>query len=225
MPIISLETIKTLCFHCTHTSRNSMASNSKLHCFLFLFPLLLNLCSSSSTDPPTPKPTVFEILPKYGLPSGLLPDSVINYTLSEDGKFEVNLKKACYIQFDYLVYYEKKISGKLSIGSITDLKGIQVQRFFFLWFDVDEISVDLPPSGSIYFTVGIINKKLDVDQFLTVRSCKDKAVSLRQVVQVECCLSFLGDCGVSGFERFLLELLFDYSHVVNWILLSGLGRY
>ncbi|KAK6119927.1 hypothetical protein DH2020_046330 [Rehmannia glutinosa] len=140
-----------------------MAPNSKLHCFLLLFPLL-NLCSSSTaTSPPTPNPTVYEILPKYGLPSGLLPDSVTNYTLSEDGKFE--------------------ISGKLSIGSITDLKGIQVQRLFFLWFDVDEIRVDLPPSDSIYFTVGIINKKLDVDQFLTVRSCKDKAVSLRQVVQ------------------------------------------
>ncbi|KAK6163753.1 hypothetical protein DH2020_000617 [Rehmannia glutinosa] len=160
-----------------------MAPNSKLHCFLLLFPLL-NLCSSSTaTSPPTPNPTVYEILPKYGLPSGLLPDSVTNYTLSEDGKFEVTLEKPCYIEFDYTVYYEKKISGKLSIGSITDLKGIQVQRLFFLWFDVDEIRVDLPPSDSIYFTVGIINKKLDVDQFLTVRSCKDKAVSLRQVVQ------------------------------------------
>ncbi|KAI3450883.1 hypothetical protein Pfo_007548 [Paulownia fortunei] len=164
-----------------------MAANSKFHYLLLLFPLL-NLSSSSQvstpTAPPTPKPTVYEILQKYGLPSGLLPDSVTNYTLSEDGKFEVTLQKPCYIQFDYLVYYEKKISGKLSIGSITDLKGIQVQRFFFLWFDVDEIRVDLPPSDSIYFTVGIINKKLDVDQFLTVRSCKDKAVTLRQVVQL-----------------------------------------
>ncbi|ONH97251.1 hypothetical protein PRUPE_7G179800 [Prunus persica] len=30
---------------------------------------------------------------------------------------------------------------------------------------MDEIRVDLPPSYSIYFMVGIINKKLDVDQF------------------------------------------------------------
>ncbi|KAL3850398.1 hypothetical protein ACJIZ3_012280 [Penstemon smallii] len=153
-----------------------MAFNPKpLYCsILLLFPFLI-VCSSSSDTP-----TVYEILPKFGLPSGLLPDSVTNYTLTEDGNFEVFLQKACYIEFDYEVYYEKKITGKLNIGSITNLKGIQVQRFFFLWFDVDEIRVDLPPSNSIYFTVGIINKKLDVDQFSTVRSCKDKALTLRQ---------------------------------------------
>ncbi|KAG8387351.1 hypothetical protein BUALT_Bualt02G0012400 [Buddleja alternifolia] len=167
-----------------------MASKSKLHFSLLLIFSLLNLCSSSSqlstttTPPPPPKPTVYEILPKYGLPSGLLPDSVTDYTLSDDGKFEVHLKKSCYIEFDYTVYYEKKITGKLSLGSISDLKGIQVQRFYILWFDVDEIRVDLPPSDSIYFTVGIINKKLDVDQFLAVRSCKDKAVNLKQVVEL-----------------------------------------
>ncbi|CAI9756988.1 unnamed protein product [Fraxinus pennsylvanica] len=97
-------------------------------------------------------------------PDSLLPDSVTSYTLSDDGKFVVNLKKACYIQFDYLVYYEKKITGKLSIGSISNLKGIQV-KMFFLWFDVDKIKVDLLPFDSIYFTVGFINKELDVDQF------------------------------------------------------------
>ncbi|KAL0436136.1 UNVERIFIED_CONTAM: hypothetical protein Sradi_0321500 [Sesamum radiatum] len=162
-------------------------SISKLHCFFLVFSLL-TLCSYalllSPTTPPSPKPTVYDLLPKYALPSGLLPDSVLDYTLSDDGQFEVTLPNPCYIQFDYLVYYDKKITGKLSIGSITDLKGIQVQRFYFLWFDVDEIRVDLPPSDSIYFTVGIINKKLDMDQFLTVRSCKDKAVTLREVVEL-----------------------------------------
>ncbi|KAL0369385.1 UNVERIFIED_CONTAM: hypothetical protein Sangu_0256600 [Sesamum angustifolium] len=147
-----------------------------------LHPLLLRP-SLVPTAPPAPKPTVYDLLPKYGLPSGLLPDSVLDYTLSQDGEFEVTLQKPCYIDFDYLVYYDKKITGKLNLGSITDLKGIQVQRFYFLWFDVDEIRVDLPPSDSIYFTVGIINKKLDVDQFLTVRSCKDKALTLREVLQ------------------------------------------
>ncbi|KAL3519028.1 hypothetical protein ACH5RR_021617 [Cinchona calisaya] len=156
-----------------------------------LLPLTLLILSSSvlifsaSGDPSAP--TVYEILPEYGLPSGLLPDSVTSYNLSEDGSFEVHLKKTCYVQFDYLVYYEMKITGKLSIGSITKLKGIQVQRFLF-WFNVDEIRVDLPPSDNIYFTVGIINKKLDVDQFKTVHSCRDEANnkgnSLRNVFQL-----------------------------------------
>ncbi|CAL0329669.1 unnamed protein product [Lupinus luteus] len=132
---------------------------------------------STATPPPNNKPTVFELLPLYGLPAGLLPSTVTDYTLSDDdGHFVVVLDKPCYVQFDYLVYYDKTVSGKLSYGSITDLNGIQVERFF-LWLNVDEIRVDLPPSNSIYFQVGLINKKLSVDQFKTVHSCRDSITS------------------------------------------------
>ena len=123
-----------------------------------------------SLSPSDSPPTVFDILPKFGLPSGLLPDSVVNYTLAEDGRFAVELEGPCYVEFDYLVYYDKTITGKLSYGSITELEGIEVRRFL-IWFDVNEIRVDLPPSDSIYFQVGFINKKLDVDQFKVVRTC------------------------------------------------------
>ncbi|XP_073291523.1 uncharacterized protein [Primulina huaijiensis] len=163
----------------THPEKSMASKIPKLFIFFFIFHHLIT-CSSSFPTASNPEPTVYELLPKYGLPSGLLPDSVTNYTLDQDGNFEVNLKKPCYIKFEYTVYYEKKITGKLSIGSITDLKGIEVQSFFF-WFNVGEIKVDLPPSHSIYFSVGIIDKKLDVDQFLTVRSCKDKAFTLKQL--------------------------------------------
>ncbi|KAL5765233.1 hypothetical protein ACOSP7_017516 [Xanthoceras sorbifolium] len=141
--------------------------------FVFVLCLLGPSLSLPSDENP---PTVFDILPKFGLPPGLLPNSVTDYTLHDDGRFVVVLSGPCYVQFDYLVYYEKTISGKLGYGSITDLNGIQVQRFF-LWFDVDEIKVDLPPSDSIYFQVGLINKKLDVGQFKTVHSCRDDKVS------------------------------------------------
>ncbi|KAB1220990.1 hypothetical protein CJ030_MR3G021773 [Morella rubra] len=135
--------------------------------FLSIFTIpLLSLADSDTT--------VYEMLPQFGLPSGLLPDSVVNYTFSSsDGRFVVSLANPCYVKFDYMVYYDKTITGKLSYGSITGLKGIQVQRFL-LWLDVDEIRVDLPPSGSIYFQVGFINKKLDVSQFQTVHSCRNE---------------------------------------------------
>ncbi|XP_051113243.1 uncharacterized protein LOC127239230 isoform X1 [Andrographis paniculata] len=174
---------------CKSKKRKAMAiviafASKLCYCFLLLLFSLLAVSSSfqEPAPPSPPSPSVYEILPLYGLPRGLLPDSVVSYTLADDGRFEVTLEKECYIEFDYLVYYDKKISGVLNLGSITDLKGIQVQRFYFLWFNVDEIKVDLPPSDSIYFKVGIISKELDVDQFLTVRSCRDKAVSLRQPV-------------------------------------------
>ncbi|KAJ1426083.1 hypothetical protein SESBI_10467 [Sesbania bispinosa] len=133
--------------------------------------IIMTILTLSSLTISTAKETVYELLPKYGLPSGLLPNTVTDYTLSDDGRFVVVLEKPCYVKFDYLVYYESTITGKLSYGSITNLKGIQVQSLF-IWFNVDEIRVDLPPSNNIYFTVGIINKKLNVDQFKTVRSCR-----------------------------------------------------
>jgi hypothetical protein len=147
-----------------------------LMALLLVFFLFMVTGATSSSDPPPP--SVYELLPKFGLPSGLLPDTVTNYTLSDDGRFVVVLPGPCYVPFEYTVYYEGKITGKLSYGSITDLKGIQVQRFFYLWFDVDEIKVDLPPSDSIYFQVGLINKRLDVRQFKTVHSCRAKSSSL-----------------------------------------------
>ncbi|WCJ28870.1 hypothetical protein M5689_010540 [Euphorbia peplus] len=141
-------------------------------------PIFLSLLSLLSLSTPTlslsnnSSISVYEILPKYGLPSGLLPSSVANYSLSDDGRFVVVLEKPCYIQFDYLVYYDTQITGKLNYGVISDLDGIEVKKFF-MWLGVDEIKVDLPPSDSIYFKVGIINRKLDKDQFETVHTCRD----------------------------------------------------
>ncbi|CAN1141184.1 hypothetical protein LINPERPRIM_LOCUS25325, partial [Linum perenne] len=82
----------------------------------------------------------------YGLPNDLLLDSFVSTLLTT--------------------------TGKPSYGSITDLEGIQVHKFF-LWLDVDEIKVDLPPADSIYFYVGFINKKLDMNQVETLHSCRD----------------------------------------------------
>ncbi|XP_022153865.1 uncharacterized protein LOC111021277 [Momordica charantia] len=144
-----------------------MAPTPKFHLGLIVLAAISWLSVSGSDAP-----SVYEILPKYGLPRGLLPDSVTDYTLSSDGRFAVHLAKPCYVKFDYLVYYDKTISGKLEYGSITDLDGIEVQKLF-LWLNVKEIRVDLPPSDNIYFQVGFINKKLDIDQFMTVHSCRD----------------------------------------------------
>lgn len=150
-----------------------MIRNPKLLLRLAIMSLFLIAAASAthlSIAPSAPEPSVYDILEQYGLPRGLLPDSVKSHSLAENGEFVVKLERPCYIPFDYLVYYEASITGTLKYGSITNLKGIQVQRFF-LWFDVDEIKVDLPPSDSIYFLVGFINKKLDVQQFQTIRSC------------------------------------------------------
>ncbi|KAF6149371.1 hypothetical protein GIB67_016909 [Kingdonia uniflora] len=139
----------------------------------FLFSLLF--FSNASPAVATTNATVYTTLTEFGLPPGLLPNSVTRYSLTESGEFEVELEKPCYIHFDYLVYYDRKITGILKYGSISDLKGIEVRKLF-VWLDVDEIKVDLPPSDFIYFTVGWINKKLDVEQFMSVKGCGDNGI-------------------------------------------------
>ncbi|XP_020578488.1 uncharacterized protein LOC110023417 [Phalaenopsis equestris] len=143
--------------------------------FLLLFLLLAAGSAASAADPPPSPPsngsTVYELLPKYGLPPGLLPNTVTSFSLASNGEFEVNLAAECYVNFEYLVYYKPKITGVIRYGEIDDLKGIQVRRFF-IWFDVDAIKVDLPPTNYIYFDVGLITKKLSVGQFKNVHSCQ-----------------------------------------------------
>ncbi|CBI16493.3 unnamed protein product, partial [Vitis vinifera] len=117
-----------------------MIGRPKSHLGLALISIFLIAASATplSIAPTPPKPSVYDILTQFGLPRGLLPDSVKSYSLSENGEFVV---------------------------------------------------IDLPPSNSIYFLVGFINKKLDVQQFQTIRSCgKGVSVSCRdhskQVLQL-----------------------------------------
>eukprot|EP00252_Welwitschia_mirabilis_P021774 TRINITY_DN5687_c0_g1_i2.p1 TRINITY_DN5687_c0_g1~~TRINITY_DN5687_c0_g1_i2.p1 ORF type:complete len:163 (-),score=9.71 TRINITY_DN5687_c0_g1_i2:238-726(-) len=134
--------------------------------FLTLISLVLPVCIRATDQ------SITSVLSQYGLPVGLLPDAVKSYTLSDDGKFEVELEKNCYVHFSYLVYYSKKITGKLSYGKISDLSGVEAKEFF-IWVDVTGIEVDRSSSKYIYFKVGFISKKLDISEFESVRECKD----------------------------------------------------
>lgn len=131
------------------------------------------------SDPIRPSTTaqsitdVHDLLPKYGLPKGLLPDNVNSYTLSEDGSFEIYLESPCYVHFDQLVYYNKNIKGKLSYGSVSDVSGIQAKKLF-IWVSVTGIQVD-KGSDSVEFYVGALSEKLPAKQFEDIPVCKSKA--------------------------------------------------
>ncbi|XP_030447350.1 uncharacterized protein LOC115670264 [Syzygium oleosum] len=116
---------------------------------------------------------VHDLLPQYGFPRGILPDNVASYSLSDDGAFEVRLRGPCYVQFDQLVYYDRKISGRLSYGSVSGVSGIQAKKLF-VWLPVTGIKSD-SGSGMIEFYVGALSEKLPAAQFEAVPACKSNA--------------------------------------------------
>ncbi|CAN1178959.1 hypothetical protein LINPERPRIM_LOCUS36918 [Linum perenne] len=154
--------------------------STSLSLFIFLLcniNLALCLPQSKLSD-------IHDLIPQYGLPRGLLPDGIQSYTLSpSDGSFTVLLKTTCYVHFgDHLVYYDKKIGGKLSYGSVNDVSGIQAKKGF-LWLPVTSIEVTKNGDSTIQFFVGPFSEKLPLDLFQNVPQCKSKAALWRPLLE------------------------------------------
>uniref|UniRef100_A0ACD5ZZC8 Uncharacterized protein n=1 Tax=Avena sativa TaxID=4498 RepID=A0ACD5ZZC8_AVESA len=140
---------------------------------------------ASAAASASPNSEASDLLEKYGLPKGLVPDAVASYTFDEtSGDFEIHLAGTCYARFgDHLVYYEKAIRGRLSSGKITGLSGIQAKKLF-LWVSVSGI-VAHPDHGTLEFQVGFISEELSVSLFDKVPSCGASAgAQLRGVAGV-----------------------------------------
>ncbi|XP_030524223.1 uncharacterized protein LOC115736594 [Rhodamnia argentea] len=116
---------------------------------------------------------VHDLLPRYGFPKGILPDNVASYSLSDDGAIEIRLRGPCYVQFDQLVYYDRKITGKLSYGSVSSVSGIQAKKLF-VWLPVTGMKSD-SGSGMIEFYVGALSEKLPAEEFEAVPACRSNA--------------------------------------------------
>ncbi|XP_010542453.1 PREDICTED: uncharacterized protein LOC104815660 isoform X2 [Tarenaya hassleriana] len=117
---------------------------------------------------------IHDLLPSYGFPKGLLPDNVKSFAISNDGDFTVKLRSDCYVRFgDELAFYDKKISGKLSYGSVKDVEGIQAKKLF-VWVPITAMESD-PSSGTIAFTVGFLSEKLPAKLFEDVPTCMNKS--------------------------------------------------
>ncbi|XP_043691765.1 uncharacterized protein LOC122642380 [Telopea speciosissima] len=126
---------------------------------------------------------VYDLLPQYGLPKGLIPDAVKSFSMSDEGDFEVELERTCYVQFDELVYYDKKITGKLSYGAVSDVSGIQAKKLF-VWVPVTGIKA-VPNSDLIEFYVGFLSEQFPAKQFETIPACKSRAYENQRGTELE----------------------------------------
>ncbi|XP_031474723.1 uncharacterized protein LOC116246943 [Nymphaea colorata] len=137
---------------------------------LAILVILLVIDFSASQKDAEPE-TIYDVLKIHGLPIGLLPKGVSNFSIDAEGNFEVHLDQACNTKFENQVHYEKNISGTLSYGQIGAVSGISAQELF-LWFPVKGIRVDVPSSGLIYFDVGVIYKQFSLSLFEIPRECR-----------------------------------------------------
>ncbi|KAF8081514.1 hypothetical protein N665_0444s0011 [Sinapis alba] len=136
--------------------------------------------------------TIYEILQENGLPSGIFPKGVTEFTFDgETGRFSVYLNQSCDAKYETELRYDTNITGRIGSANIGDLSGISAQELF-LWFPVKGIRVDVPSSGLIYFDVGVVRKQYSLSLFETPRDCvavrrenevQSSVLSLHQVDQ------------------------------------------
>ncbi|KAK3149668.1 hypothetical protein QOZ80_3AG0220660 [Eleusine coracana subsp. coracana] len=132
----------------------------------------------SSPPPPHKNATLAELLPLYGLPQGIFPSTVTSFSLATNGSLVVDLAGPCYVHFEYLTYFEPRVTGVLRYGSLTDLSGVQVRRYL-VWFNVIRVKVDLPPPPRyVYLDIGWITRKLPAADFQSIHACEDSKCRL-----------------------------------------------
>ncbi|KAJ8499885.1 hypothetical protein OPV22_010437 [Ensete ventricosum] len=107
-----------------------MSSSSLLLLLSFLHVVLLYLPSIVVADVESPASpsngtTIYDLLPQYGLPPGIFPDTAKSFSVASNGRFVVDLYRPCYVDFEYLVYYASRVSGVLRYGAIDNLEGVQ----------------------------------------------------------------------------------------------------
>lgn len=114
-----------------------------------------------------------DLLPPYGFPKGLIPSTVKFYSMSESGEFDIHMHHSCYVQFNKLVFYDKKIRGRIEYGSVTNVTGIQTKKLFF-WVPVTGIDSSL---GFLRFHTGPISQRLPAKLFENVPICRHKVLT------------------------------------------------
>ncbi|XP_068653165.1 uncharacterized protein [Aristolochia californica] len=147
---------------------------------LFLFLVLVHYSSSltdTSQNADTYPRSAHGELKRKGFPVGLLPNGVLSYFLNRtSGDFFVDLVDACQIKLppdNYLATYEKRITGKLLDGRMTELNGIRVWAFFKWWY-----LTGIRTSGdNLVFEVGVVSAKYPSKNFDESPQCNGRRSS------------------------------------------------
>ncbi|XP_062184926.1 uncharacterized protein LOC133888630 [Phragmites australis] len=141
----------------------NMAAAASTHLFL-----LLGLAASAWASAPYVPPTVSQLMDRFGLPRALLPETARRYLLHDDGTFELFLDDGCVVDAGgYRVGYDIKLSGTVSPGAVTGLKGVRV-RVLFAWVPITGVEV---AGGEVTVHIGPIMKSFPAVGFKSSPRC------------------------------------------------------
>ncbi|XP_022991260.1 uncharacterized protein At5g01610-like [Cucurbita maxima] len=113
--------------------------------------------------------TAYDIIQQYGFPVGILPLGVTGYELDRDtGSFSLFLDQKCKFTIDsYELEYKPTITGVISQGRLSKLKGVSV-KILILWLSIVEVVSDGDELG---FSVGIASANFPIDSFYESPQC------------------------------------------------------
>ncbi|KAK4273228.1 hypothetical protein QN277_021670 [Acacia crassicarpa] len=134
-----------------------------------LFLVHLFISSSVASTSGGDSLSAYQVLQQYDFPVGLLPKGVSGYELDRStGRFKAFLNGTCSFKItSYNLKYESTITGVISQGSLSDLRGVKV-KILFLWINIVSVTrVD----GELQFSVGIASADFDVSNFYESPTC------------------------------------------------------
>ncbi|KAJ0977224.1 hypothetical protein J5N97_012698 [Dioscorea zingiberensis] len=107
--------------------------------------------------------TAYDVLERYNLPKGILPQGVQSYLLTKEGSFEFFLADKCEfnVQGNYMLKYKTTITGTVESGVLRDLKGLSV-RFLFVWIGISRVEVS---GDELSFFVGPFSVSFPLSYF------------------------------------------------------------
>ncbi|XP_027363400.1 uncharacterized protein LOC113870977 [Abrus precatorius] len=115
-------------------------------------------------------PSAYEVLEGFHFPEGLLPKGVISYELDRSsGKFRIDFNTSCSFSLEgsYQLRYQSSITGFISDGRLTELRGISVKVLFF-WLNILEVNrID----DDLEFSVGVASASFSLDNFFVSPQC------------------------------------------------------
>ncbi|TVU25979.1 hypothetical protein EJB05_28503, partial [Eragrostis curvula] len=155
--------------HCQETEAAAMAKNCNLFLFLIVFSVAVVYAGAATGNSTTP--TAYDMLERYNLPRGILPEGVQRYELRPDGSFEVFLSGSggceLLLAHQYKLRYDQRIAGTVQAGLIRGLEGVSV-KVLFVWLSVTEVR---RAGDHLSFLVGPLTASFPLHKFAHSPRC------------------------------------------------------